>query len=152
MIAARLPEAQSPLDSVPSADNTPAHMTVFKGCTALITGASSGIGAEFARQLAPHAQCLVLVARRGERLDQLRDRCARPGLRIYCVAGDLGDLEGRQDVIGKIRATSYHDPVRIREACRVSGACPVPRQLEVLCEPTWSAMLQCFPGAAAVRR
>ncbi len=99
------PGAQSPLDSALSADNTPAQMTLFKGCTALITGASSGIGAEFARQLAPHAQCLVLVARRGDRLDQLRDRCARPGLRIYCVSGDLGDPVGRHDVIGKIRAT-----------------------------------------------
>ncbi len=80
-------------------------MTFFKGCTALITGASSGIGAELARQLAPHARCLLLVARRGERLDQVRDRCAREGLRIHCLTGDLGEPAGRQEVIRKIRAT-----------------------------------------------
>ncbi|HSP78913.1 MAG TPA: SDR family NAD(P)-dependent oxidoreductase, partial [Myxococcaceae bacterium] len=41
--------------------------------TILITGASSGIGREIARQLAWRARTLVLVARREERLDALRD-------------------------------------------------------------------------------
>jgi len=43
------------------------------GCSALITGASAGIGREFARQLANRARTLVLVARREERLNELRD-------------------------------------------------------------------------------
>ncbi len=43
------------------------------GCSALITGASAGIGRGFARQLANRARTLVLVARREQRLNELRE-------------------------------------------------------------------------------
>ena len=42
------------------------------GCTAMITGASAGIGREFTRQLGGRAATLVLVARRKARLEELR--------------------------------------------------------------------------------
>jgi|EndMetStandDraft_7_1072992.scaffolds.fasta_scaffold19400_2 short-subunit dehydrogenase len=59
--------------------------------TALITGASGGIGAEFARQLAARQANLVLVARRQDRLNDLRDSLIRlhPDLEIDVVATDL---------------------------------------------------------------
>ena len=41
--------------------------------TALITGSSSGLGAEFAKQLASRGYNLVLTARREERLQQLAE-------------------------------------------------------------------------------
>ena len=44
------------------------------GCNALITGASAGIGREFARQLAGRARSMILVARRDERLIELADQ------------------------------------------------------------------------------
>ncbi|MEY2510480.1 MAG: uncharacterized protein QOE26_1243 [Verrucomicrobiota bacterium] len=61
------------------------------GCCALITGASAGIGREFARQLAGRAGSLVLVARRLDRLEALRDELTKkdPNLNVQCRAVDL---------------------------------------------------------------
>jgi len=64
-------------------------MQFLDRCSALITGASAGLGAEFARQLAPYAKTLVLVARRLESLESLRAELQRPGLEIYLRRVDL---------------------------------------------------------------
>lgn len=63
------------------------------GCTALITGASAGIGRELARQLATRARMLVLVARRAQRLDELRDelRNRNAQLQVHTRVVDLSD-------------------------------------------------------------
>lgn len=66
-------------------------------CTALITGASSGLGAEFARQLAPRAKALILTARREAELNALAEelRRAHPALTIAVIPCDLGDADQR---------------------------------------------------------
>jgi len=63
-------------------------------CNALITGASAGIGREFVRQLASRAQSLILVARREQRLSELRDelRGNHPGLTVHIHKTDLANL------------------------------------------------------------
>jgi uncharacterized protein len=70
-------------------------MKFFHGCTALITGASSGLGVEFARQLAPQAHALVLTARRQDRLQAIKAELTRshPNLSVYCYALDLADSD-----------------------------------------------------------
>jgi short-subunit dehydrogenase len=62
-------------------------------CSTLITGASAGIGLEFVRQLATRSRILVLVARRGERLEQLRDELVQhnPKLDVRMRVADLAD-------------------------------------------------------------
>jgi short-subunit dehydrogenase len=66
---------------------------IINGCNALITGASAGIGQEFARQLAGRAHMLVLVARRRERLEELRDELTKrdPKLTVHIRVADLSD-------------------------------------------------------------
>ena len=63
----------------------------IEGSSALITGASAGIGREFARQLTGRAGALVLVARRQERLEELRDELTKrdPNLNVHVRAVDL---------------------------------------------------------------
>jgi hypothetical protein len=60
--------------------------------TALITGASSGIGAIYAQRLAHRGYDLILVARNRERLDQLGEKLQRDaGVAIKVVQADLKD-------------------------------------------------------------
>ena len=66
----------------------------LNGCSALITGASAGIGREFGRQLAGRARSLILVARREQRLNELRDELTQhhPNLRVHIRETDLAKL------------------------------------------------------------
>jgi Short-chain dehydrogenases of various substrate specificities len=70
-------------------------------CSALITGASAGIGREFVRQLAGHARSLILVARREQELCELRDelRQQHPNLTVRVRKADLADLAQLEELM-----------------------------------------------------
>ena len=80
--------------------------------TTIVTGASSGLGAEFARQLAGRGSNLVLVARRAGRLEALAEELTRAhGVTVTVIARDLGQADAgrtlRAELEGRgIRATS----------------------------------------------
>lgn len=79
-------------------------MSLLDQSCVLITGASAGLGREFARQLAPRAATLVLVARRLERLEMLKKELERPGLTILCRQADLADRAEMDALIAWIAA------------------------------------------------
>jgi len=77
-------------------------MFQYHGKTALITGASSGIGAAFARTLAARGANVILVARSEGRLQALADEVMRDhGVRAAVIAADLT----RPDAARDLRAT-----------------------------------------------
>jgi hypothetical protein len=66
--------------------------------TALVTGASSGLGTEFAVQLAGQGYDLVLVARDEARLQALAERLGARGTRADVLVADLADVTARARV------------------------------------------------------
>jgi len=75
---------------------------------AIVTGASSGIGLEFARELARRGHPVLAIARRRERLDALAKEAAERGGRIESLSADLATEQGlvlvlrRLDELGEI--------------------------------------------------
>lgn len=71
--------------------------------TAIVTGASSGIGLELAKELAKRGHGVTLVARRKDRLQQLADELAAAhGVRAEVVAADLTDEAARDAIATEV--------------------------------------------------
>jgi short-subunit dehydrogenase len=88
------------------------------GKTALVTGASAGIGQELARVLAREVVTLVLVARRRDRLEALSDelRSAWPRLRVLVRDVDVSDRRATQAMLDELAAEGEVIDVLINNA------------------------------------
>ncbi|HEY2441309.1 MAG TPA: SDR family NAD(P)-dependent oxidoreductase, partial [Solirubrobacteraceae bacterium] len=89
---------------------------------ALVTGASSGIGAAIARELAARGHALVLVARRKEKLDELADELREEfGIRAEAVGCDLGKATSRQRLPARIASLGLEVSVLVNNAGFATG-------------------------------
>jgi uncharacterized protein len=85
--------------------------------TALITGASSGIGAEFARQLAAQGHDLVLVARSASRMHDLAAALRQAhGVRVEVIPQDLAEPDAATRVVRELQGRGLEVDLLVNNA------------------------------------
>jgi short-subunit dehydrogenase len=141
---------------------------------ALVTGASAGLGVEFARQLAKRGHRLVLVARRKERLDELAQELGNARSvtidlsKSNAAARLMGDIEAKGETVdllvnnagfGLIGRFAELDAVREREMidlnvgtltdlCRAVAPTMIARKSGAILNVASTAAFQAGPGMA----
>lgn len=81
----------------------------YRNQTTIVTGASSGLGAEFARQLAGRGSNLVLVARRADRLQSLADELTSAhGVTVTVVPRDLGQPDAGRTLRAELESRGIY--------------------------------------------
>ena len=102
----------------------------LEGKTALITGASSGLGKHFAKTLAGAGASVILSARRVENLEALKNEI---GSQASCIPLDVTSAESIDNLIKEIRSTSGSLDILINNA-GVSD----PQRFKDLTEESWN--------------
>lgn len=94
------------------------NLSEFKGKTALVTGASSGLGADFARHLARAGADLILSARRVDALEALAGelKAQFSDLRVQVIPQDLASPEGVDELAAKIQVRGLQVDILINNA------------------------------------
>src|SRR5208337_1713132 len=88
----------------------------LNGKWALVTGASAGIGAALARELAKHGAKLILTARRVDRLEALAVELRDKGAEVRIVAADLNDPAAPQKIYDATEGAGLSVDVLINNA------------------------------------
>ncbi|MDD5226972.1 MAG: SDR family oxidoreductase [Candidatus Omnitrophica bacterium] len=92
-------------------------MHSFKNTTALVTGASSGIGKALARELAGQGAHLILVSRNAQRLEQeAEDLRIRFGVNVHVFPEDLERLEERLELFAWVQKSGLTVDVLVNNA------------------------------------
>lgn len=84
--------------------------------TAIVTGASSGIGEAIARNLVVRGHGVTLVARRADKLEELATELGTSGLRIEVVPCDLADREARAELPDRVDALGLTPDILVNNA------------------------------------
>lgn len=125
---------------------------------ALVTGASSGIGAQFARQLSEMGHRVALVARREDRLRELADELGG-GDRALVIPADLSDAADRDRLASRIDDLGASVEILVNnagygifKAFGDAGAAAEVEQVQLLVEAVTDLMARFLPPMKSRRR
>ncbi len=126
--------------------------------TALVTGASAGIGREFARQLAPRCSDMILVGRRQDRLDALAAELNEHAVSSTLLSVDLAEEAGLARVVEAVDAAGPLDILVNNAGFTIIGAfdeLPLAKQRTMLAVHIDATIALChaaLPAMKAARR
>lgn len=97
----------------------------LKNKTALISGASAGIGKKCAKELAKSGTHLVLLARRYEKLEKLKQKLEKYGVDIFIYQVDVTQLQSIEHVISDLKEKNIIPNILINNAGLSQGLDPI---------------------------
>ena len=104
-----------------------------RGRSALITGASRGLGRALAMELAAHGARVVLVARGADELEAVVREIRGAGGEAFAVPGDVGDKRAVHGIAGAAAALAGPIDLLVQNASTL-GPLPMPLLLDTECE------------------
>ena len=99
------------------------------GKTAIVTGASSGLGEAFSKILAERGANVVLAARRTERLEEVAGKIVQGGGKAIAVSCDVGDAAQVKQMVATAAERFGRVDILVNNAGQVGDAGPVPERL-----------------------
>ncbi len=99
------------------------------GKTAIVTGASSGLGEVFSNILAERGANLVLAARRTERLEEVARKIIQGGGNAIAVSCDVGDAKQVKQMVATAAERFGRVDIIVNNAGQVAAGGPVPERL-----------------------
>ncbi|MGD0829661.1 MAG: SDR family oxidoreductase [Terracidiphilus sp.] len=140
-------------------DSAMKNMRQLKGRWALVTGASAGIGAALARELAQRGAKLILTARRKDRLELLAAELQAKGVEVRIVVADLNDPAAPQRIFDATEGAGLVVDILVNNAGlgQYGAFCQTPidqelSQVRVNCEAMVRLTRLFVPGMVERRR
>jgi gluconate 5-dehydrogenase len=108
----------------------------LSGKVAVVTGASSGLGVQFARALAGQGADLAILARRAERIEELKGEIEKSGVRCLAIKCDVTQVSQIKDAVEKIKDFYGKIDILVNNA-GTAGAAPAESQTD----ETWRSTI-----------